>query len=148
MSRTLSDGGCFNRFMSDDVGLVRAYIEASQRARDSQVPHDFEAVRGFLADAIEIKVASPWTDAPWRVHFTSADEVVERLTAPINKASSLSTENTNVTQAGNDVLVEQLSTILRDGRTYVSMVCHIFTIQDGKVAAIRTYRNESGLPTG
>ena len=140
--------GCFNRLMSDDVDLVRAYIGANQRARESQLPQDFEALRGFLADTIEIRVASPWTDAPWRVHFTSADEVVTRLQAPINQGSSLSTENTNLTQAGKDVLVEQLSTIVQDGRTYVSTVCHIFTVEDGRVAAIRTYRNESGLPVG
>lgn len=134
--------------MPDDVDLVRAYIAASQRARASQLPQDFDAVRGLLADDIEIKVAGPWTDAPWRVHFTSADLVVERLKAPINKGSSLSTENVNVAQAGSDVLVEQLSTIVRDGRTHVSVVCHVFTIEGGKVAAIRTYRNESGLPPG
>jgi len=134
--------------MSDDASLVLAYIEASQLARASQRPEDFEAVRGFLADDLEIKVASPWTDAPWRVHFTSAEQAVERLKAPINKGSSLTTENTNVSQAGKDVLIEQLSTIVQDGRTHTSMVCHIFTIEDGKVSAIRTYRNENGIPPG
>ena len=134
--------------MSDDVSLVLAYIEASQRARASQLPQDFDAIRGFLADDIEIKVASQWTDVPWRVNFTTADQAVERLKAPINKGSSLTTENTNVAQAGKDVLVEQLSTIVQDGRTHVSMVCHIFTIERGKVAGIRTYRNENGIPSG
>jgi len=134
--------------MSDDVGLVLAYIEASQRARASQRPEDFEAIRGFLADDIEIKVASQWTDAPWRVTQTSADQMAERLKAPINKSSSLTTENTNVADAGKDVLVEQLSTIDQDGRTHISMVCHIFTVEDGKIAAIRTYRNENGIPPG
>ena len=138
----------FNRSMSDDVSLVLAYIEASQRARASQRPEDFEAIRGFLADDIEIKLASPWTDAPWRVSITSADQMVERLKAPINKGSSLTTENTNVSQAGKDVLVEQLSTIAQEGRTHISMVCHIFTVEDGKVSVIRTYRNEDGIPPG
>ena len=101
--------------MSDDVSLVLAYIEASQRARASQRPEDFEAIRGFLADDIEIKLASPWTDAPWRVSLTSADQMVERLKAPVNKSFSLTTENTNVSQAGEDVLVEQLSTIVQEG---------------------------------
>jgi len=133
--------------MSDDVSLVLAYIEASQRARASQRPQHFEAMRGFLAD-IEIKLASPWTDAPWRVSITSADQMVERLKAPINKGSSLTTENTNVSQAGKDVLVEQLSTIAQEGRTHISMVCHIFTVEDGKVSVIRTYRNEDGIPPG
>ena len=113
--------------MSDDVSLVRAYIEATQRARETQLPEDFAAMRGFLADAIEIKVASPWTDAPWREIYTTANQVIERMKAPINKGSSLTTVNANVTQAGKDVLVEQHSTIVRDGRSHVSMVCHIFT---------------------
>lgn len=134
--------------MSDDVSLVRAYIEASQRARSSQLPEDFDALRSLMADDIETKVASQWTDGPWRVTQTSADQMVERLRAPINTGSSLTTENTNVVQAGRDVLVEQLSTIVQDGRTHVSMVCHIFTIRGGKVAAIRAYRNENGIPRG
>jgi ketosteroid isomerase-like protein len=134
--------------MSDDVSLVRAYIEASQRARNSQADQDFEAIRGFLAEDIQLKLASQWTDAPWRVAHSSADQMVERLKAPINKGSSLTTENTNVVQAGKDVVVEQLSTIIQDGLTHVSMVCHIFTIEDGKIAAIRTYRNDAGIPPG
>ena len=139
---------CFNLAMPDDVSLVCAYIDASQRARNSQVPEDFAAVRGFLADDLEIKMASQWTDAPWRIVFTEADQVVERLKAPINQASSLTTENTNVVQAGPDVLVEQLSSITRDGCTHVSTVCHIFTVRDAKIAAIRAYRNDAGLPPG
>lgn len=134
--------------MSDYVSLVRAYIEATQRARGTQLPEDFAAMRGFLADALEIKVASPWTDEPWREMYTTADQVIERMKAPINKGSSLTTANANVTQAGKDVLVEQHSTIVRDGRSHVSMVCHIFTVEDGKIAAIRTYRNEDGIPSG
>ena len=139
---------CFNLPMSEDVSLVRSYIEATQRARETQLPEDFAAMRAFLADDLEIRVASPWTEAPWHNFYTTADQVIERMKAPINKGSSLTTENTNVVQAGEDVLVEQLSTIVRDGSTHVSMVCHIFTVDRGKVARIRTYRNESGIPPG
>jgi ketosteroid isomerase-like protein len=134
--------------MSDDVSIVRAYIEATQHARETQLPEHFAAIREFLADDIEIRVASPWTDEPWREMYTTADQVIERLKAPINKGSVLTTVNANVTQAGKDVLVEQHSTIVRDGRSHVSMVCHIFTVEGGKVAAIRTYRNEDGIPPG
>jgi ketosteroid isomerase-like protein len=105
-------------------------------------------MRAFLTDEVELKVASPWTESPWHNFYTTADQVIERMKAPINRASSLTTENTNVAQAGEDVLVEQLSTIVQDGRTHVSMVCHIFTVQGGKVAGIRTYRNENGIPPG
>ena len=37
----------FNRSMSDDVSLVLAYIEASQRARASQRPEDFASHAGL-----------------------------------------------------------------------------------------------------
>jgi ketosteroid isomerase-like protein len=134
--------------MTDDVGLVRAYLEATQRARETQLPEDFATMRGFLADDIQIRVASPWTDAPWREMYSTADAVVERMKAPINKSSSLTTVNANVVQAGPDVLVEQHSSIARDGRMHVSMVCHIFTVANGKLAAIRTYRNENNIPPG
>jgi len=134
--------------MSDDVALVLAWIEASQLARNSQRPQDFEALRPFLADDVQVKLASPWTDSPWRIAYTSADQMVERLTAPINQGSSLTTENTNVVQAGKDVLVEQLSTITLNGDDHVSTVCHIFTVEDGRITQLRTYRNDHGLPTG
>jgi len=134
--------------MSGDVDLVRAYIEASQLARNTHTPKDIAAVRAFLADDVTIRMASAWTDQPWRVVSTSADQLVKRLQAPINASTSLTTENTNVVQAGPDVLVEQLSTITRDGRSHVSMVCHIFTVEDGHIRAIRAYRNDDGVPPG
>ncbi|TQM57927.1 nuclear transport factor 2 family protein [Humibacillus xanthopallidus] len=128
--------------MSDDVALVLAWIEASQRARNSR--QDFEALRPFLADDVQVKLASPWTDSPWRIAYTSADQMVERLTAPINQGSTLTTENTNVVQVGKDVLVEQLSTITLADDDHVSMVCHIFTVEDGRITQLRTYRNDHG----
>jgi len=134
--------------MTDDVALVLAWIDASQRARNSQLPQDYEALRHFLADDVQVKLASAWTDSPWRIAYTSADQMVERLGAPINRGPVLRTENTNVVQAGKDVLVEQLSTITRDGRDYVSTVCHIFTVEDGRIKRLRTYRNEHGIPAG
>ena len=134
--------------MTDDVALVLAWIDASQRARNSQLPQDYEALRHFLADDVQVKLASAWTDSPWRIAYTSADQMVERLGAPINRGPVLRTENTNVVQAGKDVLVEQLSTITRDGRDYVSTVCHIFTVEDARIKRLRTYRNDHGIPAG
>lgn len=130
------------------IDLVLRYIEASQRARASGRVEDFEALRTFLAADYVIKVASPWTEEPWQVMHRGADAVIARLQAPINKATSLTTENTTVQQAGNDVYVEQLSTIVDDDGTHVSMVCHIFTVVDGVITGLRGYRNERGLPPG
>ena len=44
--------------------------------------------------------------------------------------------------------VEQLSTIVDSDGTHISMVCHIFTVVDGRITGIRAYRNERGIPTG
>ena len=137
--------------MADDtsaIDVVLSYIEASQRARASGRVEDFEALRAFLADDYVIRVASPWTEEPWQVMHRGADAVIARLQAPINKATSLTTENTTVQQAGNDVYVEQLSTIVDSDGTHVSMVCHIFTVVDGIITGLRGYRNERGIPAG
>lgn len=130
------------------IQLVLSYIEASQRARASGRAEDFEALRGFLAADVVTKVASPWTDEPWQVMQRGADALVTRLQAPINKATSLTTENVTVQQAGDDVYVEQLSTIVDDNGTHVSMVCHIFSVVDGVITGVRAYRNERGIPAG
>ena len=137
--------------MADDtpsIQLVRRWIEAVQRARASGHVDDFEALRGFLAADVVTKVASPWTDEPWLVMQQGADAVITRLQAPINKATSLTTENVTVQQAGDDVYVEQLSTIVDSDGTHVSMVCHIFTVVDGVITGVRGYRNERGIPAG
>jgi ketosteroid isomerase-like protein len=133
---------------SPSIRLVRNYIEASQRARASGRAEDFEAMREFMADDFETKVASGWTDEPWQVMQRGADAVIARLQAPINTAASLTTENITVQQAGNDVYVEQLSTIVDSEGRHVSMVCHIFTVVDGRIRGIRAYRNERGIPAG
>ena len=128
--------------------LVEAYIETVQRARASGAADDFEAIRGFLGPDFSIRSASPWTDEPWQVLHCGADGWITRLQAPINEASSLTTANITVQQAGDDVYVEQLSTIVDGDGTHVSMVCHIFTVVDGLIAGVRGYRNERGLPAG
>ena len=135
--------------MADDspsIKLVRGYIEAVQRARASGDADDFGVLREFLAADVVIKVASPWTDEPWQVLHRDADAVITRLQAPINRATSLTTENVAVQQAGDDVYVEQLSTLIDDNGTHVSMVCHIFTVFDGLITGVRVYRNERGSP--
>lgn len=132
----------------DRVQLVLHYIEAAQHARASRQAADWEEVRRCLAPDVVFKMASPWTDEPWRIFFTSADAVIERLKAPINNASSLTTENVNVQLAGEDVMVEQLSTVTDETGRHVSMVCHIFSVQDGLITQARAYRNDNGIPAG
>lgn len=133
---------------ADPVTIVTDYIAASQRARASQDPADFEAVRSCFHPDTTVRLASAWGHDPWRLSASSAAEIVERLQAPINRSTSLTTENSNVVRAGDDVLVEQRSTLHHEGRDHVSMVCHLFTVREGRIAAIRTYRNDLGLPPG
>lgn len=133
---------------SDPVTLVTDYLAATQRARTSRDPDDFEAVRAYFHPDATIQLAAAWGHDPWRVVHRSADEILERLRAPINAATSLTTDDVNVVLAGDDVLVEQHSTLHIDGRDLVSMVCHLVSVRDGRIAAIRAYRNDLGLPQG
>ena len=130
------------------IRLVLTYIEAAQRARATGNVDDFEALREFLAPDVVIKAASPWTNEPWRVIHRGADAVIARLKAPINKSTSLTTENVTVQQAGDDVYVEQISRIVDGDGTHVSMVCHVFSVVDGVISGVRGYRNERGIPAG
>lgn len=132
----------------EPLELVLTYIETVQRARAAGATADWEAVRRLLAPDVVFKMASPWTDEPWRVVLRGADAVIGRLQAPINSATSLTTENVNAQRVGDDVMVEQMSTIT-DGRgKHVSMVCHIFSVADGVITGVRAYRNDRGLPLG
>ena len=133
---------------SDPRQLVLDYIERVQRARADGGSADWDAVRQLLAADVVFKMASPWTDEPWRVVLTGADAVIDRLQAPIDTATSLTTVDVNVQRAGDDVMVEQLSTLTDQGGKHVSMVCHIFSVADGVVTGVRAYRNDHGLPVG
>jgi ketosteroid isomerase-like protein len=128
--------------------LVKSYVAAAQTARTTQADSDFEHLRSFLADDVTVRMASPWTDSPWRTVLTSADDLIARLHAPINQGSSLTTETVNLVEAGGEVLVEQISTVRRADQSHVSMVCHIFSVVGDRITAIRTYRNDLDIPAG
>src|SRR5215218_6200151 len=134
--------------MRDPVELVLAYVGAAQRARSSGEQFDFEALRPFLADEVELRLASPWTNEPWRTLHIGADAVIDRLRSGANAGARLTTETVNAAAAGGDVLIEQVSTLHTDEGDKVSCVAHLFTVVDNRIARIRTYRNDAGLPTG
>lgn len=133
---------------TDPVAVVRAWIEGSQRARASQDPADFERLRGLLHPDVEILVAGPWSEEPWRLSHRGADDVLMRLEQPINNATNLVTQTMNLVPAGNDVLVEQVSTMNGANGRVSSALAFLFSIEDGRVRRIRTYRNEANLPPG
>jgi ketosteroid isomerase-like protein len=128
--------------------LVNAYVAAAQAARASHAAADFAKVRSLLADDVVVRLAGPWGDAPWRTVYESADDVVGRLAEPLNDGVRLTTENTNVIAAGEEVVVEQMSTIKQQGRQHVSMVCHIFTvIGDASLGSGRTAMTPASRPS-
>lgn len=58
--RVVKDGGdAMSDAQQSSVDLVLAYIAASQRARATQDPRDFELLRTYLAEDLIIKRASP-----------------------------------------------------------------------------------------
>lgn len=57
---------------------------------------------------------------------TTAEQLLQRFTDPINRGSSLTTETVNAVLAGDDLLVEQVLSLKRDDGDLVSIVCHIF----------------------
>jgi ketosteroid isomerase-like protein len=130
------------------VDLVLAYIAAARRARETQDPRDFDVLRSFLADDVVIRQASPWADDPWQVIHRDSESVINRLQAPSNADTVLQTETVNAVAAGDEVLVEQVSTITASARVYVSSVCFLFSVTDGRITGGRLYRNDAGLPTG
>jgi ketosteroid isomerase-like protein len=113
-----------------------------------QGPADFELLRTYLAQDLIIKQASRWTDDPWRVIHHGADSLIGRLRTSSNARTSLHTETVNAVTAGDDVLVEQVSTITTDSQQHRSSVCFLFTVAGGKITGGRLYRNDAGLPTG
>jgi ketosteroid isomerase-like protein len=130
------------------VDLVLAYIAAARRARETQDPRDFDVLRSFLADDVVIRQASPWADDPWQVIHRDSESVINRLQAPSNAGTVLQTETVNAVAAGDEVLVEQVSTITTSARVHVSSVCFLFSVTDGRITGGRLYRNDAGLPTG
>ena len=72
---------------------------------------NFEAICAYLADEVEIRLASPWTNDPWRTAHTGADAVVDRLRSGANAGARLTTETVNAVAAGGDVQIEQVSTL-------------------------------------
>jgi ketosteroid isomerase-like protein len=130
------------------VDLVLAYIAAARRARETQDPRDFDVLRSFLADDVVIRQASPWADDPWQIIHRDSESVINRLQAPSNADTVLQTETVNAVAAGDEVLVEQVSTITTSARVHVSSVCFLFSVTDGRITGGRLYRNDAGLPTG
>ena len=91
--------------MADDSPSIRLFGAISRRPAGQGVgdADDFEALRRFVAADLVIEGREPVDRRALAVMHQGADAVITRLQAPINKATSLTTENINVQQAGDDV---------------------------------------------
>jgi ketosteroid isomerase-like protein len=129
---------------SDALAVVRSYVEAAQQARRSQREEDWQRVSELLADEVLWQLAGDGTGELWRGRRGRA-AVLAALQDSRNTWSRLQTKTVNAFTAGDQVLVEQVSTVAdEDGTQHVKPVAFVFLVADGRVARINTYRNDSG----
>jgi hypothetical protein len=77
----------------------------------------------------------------WPVELNGQDTVLEQLRQPPASWSRLRTETISVLGCGPVVLVEQVSTLIAEEE--VEPVAHVFTVIDGLITDVRTYRNDA-----
>jgi ketosteroid isomerase-like protein len=86
--------------------------------------------------------AGDGTGELWRARRGRA-EVLAALQVAQNSWSRLQTKTVNAFADGDQVLVEQESTVVgEDGAKWVKPVAFVFVVADGQVAKISTYRND------
>ena len=119
-------------------------MEAAQQARRSQRDDDWQRVAELLAEEVVWQVAGDGTGQLWRARRGRA-EVLAALQMSQNSWSRLQTRTVNAFADGDQVLVEQESTVLGEDRhPRVKPVAFVFLVADGRVAQISTYRNDGG----
>jgi ketosteroid isomerase-like protein len=129
---------------SDALAVVRSYVEAAQQARRSQREEDWQRVAELLADEVLWQLAGDGTGELWRGRRGRA-AVLAALPDSRNTWSRLQTKTVNAFADGDQVLVEQESTVLgEDGTQWVKPVAFVFVVANGQVAKISTYRNDGG----
>jgi len=124
--------------------VVLSYVEAAQQARRGQRDDDWQRVSELLAEDVVWQAAGDGTGELWRARRGRAN-VLAALQVSQNNWSRLQTKTVNAFADGDQVLVEQESTVLgEDGIQRVKPVAFVFLVADGRVAQISTYRNDGG----
>jgi ketosteroid isomerase-like protein len=129
---------------SGALEVVLSYVEAAQQARRSQRDDDWRRVSELLAEDVIWQLAGDGTGELWRGR-RGRTEVLAALQVAQNTWSRLQTKTVNAFADGDQVLVEQESTVIdEDGIEHVKPVAFVFVVADGRVAKISTYRNDGG----
>jgi ketosteroid isomerase-like protein len=129
---------------SGALEVVLSYVEAAQQARRSQREDDWQRVAELLAEEVVWRFAGDGTGELWRGR-RGRTEVLGALQVAQNTWSRLQTKTVNAFADGDQVLVEQVSTVTdEDGIEHVKPVAFVFVVADGRVARISTYRNDGG----
>jgi ketosteroid isomerase-like protein len=125
--------------------IVRAYLEAVQAARRTLAADEpWRRVAALLATDVRWRFAGGAGRRLWPVELNGRDAVLEQLRQPPASWSRLRTETISVLRCGPVVLVEQVSTLVAEsGVEEVKPVAHVFTVIDGLIADVRTYRNDA-----
>jgi ketosteroid isomerase-like protein len=140
--RRTDPGGSMAELRSGALGVVLSYVEAAQQARRSQREDDWRRVSQLLAEEVVWQFAGDGTGEVWRARRGRA-EVLATLQVAQNSWSRLQTKTVNAFADGDQVLVEQESTVLgEDGTQWVKPVAFVFVVADGQVAKISAYRND------
>ncbi len=96
----------------------------------------------LLADEVLWQLAGDGTGKLWHGRRGRA-AVLAVLRDSRNSWSRLQTKTVNAFAGGEQVLVEQVSTLVdKDGTQHVKPVAFVFLVADGRVAKISTYRND------
>lgn len=124
--------------------IVRAYMAAVQAARRTPAADEpWRRVAAMLATDVRWRFAGGGGRRLWPVELNGQEAVLEQLRQPAVSWSRLRTETISVLGCGPGVLVEQVSTLIAEsGVEEVKPVAHVFTVIDGLIAEVRTYRND------
>ena len=131
--------------MRPPAEVVAAYLAAVQEARRGRGADEaWQRVAGLLAADARWRFAGAGGALLWPVEWGGRDQIMVHLKDPMASWTRLRTETLAVLSCGPVVLVEQVTTVVDpSGEVAVKPVAHVFTVNDGRISQIRTYRNDA-----